>query len=497
MKASHPNSGVAIHLFLAGVVAVGSFVFFQFFYPYHLLHREQTMLFLDDGGWIGLHYPMNDNGWLVRLMGDWCQQYFYYLGVGPVCVSVVLALIWWVTFRTAFCLLPDGWRQGWMRWLPILPATVLTLWEGGRECGDEYPFASSLQVLIWLAVCYAVAVVVRRDWHGVLRMVIPPSLLVLSTWICGIGLLPDAKWIDRPNFLIERNMALDCEAYYQRWDRVEALAAEAPEQTRFIVYYANLAKAMQGELTDGFLERNQESDGSSLFLPIDESSNYFFIGAASELWWHLGELTMAEHATILSEIFSPRRMSSRALRRLAQVNLVAGADSAALKYLNILRHSAPHSRWAEEHLPGRQSERVQSELHRRRLLLPESDTLHYATDVQASLRHLLMVRDAEGRVTNRLAHQYLLAYDLLNCWIYDYRQDLQKFGVPALTSVHQEAMLVVMAGNPQLRDAWQSMGVSYDRFKEFQRFSANVSQSCRNPLYANTYWRYYMVHQGR
>ena len=55
-------------------------------------------------------------------------------------------------------------------------------------------------------------------------------------------------------------------------------------------------------------------------------STYLTIYAANEVWFALGDMTMAEHAAILGMIFSPHHTGARAVKRLAEINLVNGDE---------------------------------------------------------------------------------------------------------------------------------------------------------------------------
>ena len=43
-----------------------------------------------------------------------------------------------------------------------------------------------------------------------------------------------------------------------------------------------------------------------LILPVNPSASFLSILFANELWFTLGDMTMAEHCAMLSMIFSPR-----------------------------------------------------------------------------------------------------------------------------------------------------------------------------------------------
>lgn len=79
-----------------GIVALGltflSFLFFQFFYAYHLFFKEQIQLFLYTSDYF-LAY-LNKPAWLASYTGDYFTQFFYLRGGGAVVLSLLFCLEW-------------------------------------------------------------------------------------------------------------------------------------------------------------------------------------------------------------------------------------------------------------------------------------------------------------------------------------------------------------------------------------------------------------------
>ena len=147
---------------------------------------------------------------------------------------------------------------------------------------------------------------------------------------------------------------------------------------------------------------------NGLFIPVAPTSNYLSIFAANEVWFELGDMTLAEHATILGMIFSPHNKGSRALRRLAEINLINGDEEAAKKYLRMLQKTLVHKNWATERMPEQQSEKVKRWITVKQSFLAENDTIRHSADVQTSLCNLLAANSK-----NLLALYYLFCYDFL------------------------------------------------------------------------------------
>jgi len=75
-------------------IAVVSFLFFQFFYPYHLFFKEQIQLFIYTPDYL-LSY-IDKPGWLAALSGDFLTQFFYLRGGGPLVLTLLFLTEWWL-----------------------------------------------------------------------------------------------------------------------------------------------------------------------------------------------------------------------------------------------------------------------------------------------------------------------------------------------------------------------------------------------------------------
>ena len=85
------------------LLGMGGLILFFFFYevlPYHLLHREQMILFLFSP--IELIQYFNNSGGLARLSGDFLTQFFCYKGAGPLIMAVVLVSWGVVVYKLSF-----------------------------------------------------------------------------------------------------------------------------------------------------------------------------------------------------------------------------------------------------------------------------------------------------------------------------------------------------------------------------------------------------------
>lgn len=278
-----------------------------------------------------------------------------------------------------------------------------------------------------------------------------------------------------PTDQAEKLMAVDCEAYHGNWKKVQELSM-ADQGSVFLAYYHNLALAYQGLLADSLMHHYAPFE-RALFLPVDETGNYRTFLAAGEAWWAVGDLTMAEHATMLGLIFSPRHTGTRALHRLAEINIAQGDSAAAAKYLRILKKCPRHRKWAEykmSQLDGLQ-------------LRDGADTLRLSLQYQKSLRNVL-----DNNPYHPIAHEYLLCLDLLLKDLVSFRQDVERYG-HSVGRVYEEAILILMANDEELREAWHDY-VSADTYEDFTRFSTIAQQNetiAALRQFEGTYWFYF------
>lgn len=349
----------------AGIGALALFLFFFRILPYHLFHREQTQLFLlatePLAGY--LRHPAA----LARLSGDFLTQFFYYEGGGPAIMAVVLLLWGVVVFRL---LVPYMGRWAW------IPTVLAVAWEAGRQCGLSYPLSGTIALTGIGGVLLLCRSCMRRSWKSGLAVSI---LAVLSGyWLFGCGDW-SSRWYNMPDLGREYLLALDSEMYFGRSEKVRKLLAEGEYRSPFTAYYYNLLNAQQDRLPDRLMDGYQPAS-QGLFLPVAPHSTYLTIYAANEVWFALGDMTMAEHAAILGMIFSPHHTGARAVKRLAEINLVNGDEAAAMKYLRLLQKTMCYRDWAERRIPGKQTAEVCQWLERKRLLLPATDTLRSSAD---------------------------------------------------------------------------------------------------------------------
>ena len=305
---------------------------------------------------------------------------------------------------------------------------------------------------------------------------------------CGLTLREAREAWGRPDTLSEQMMGLAVEASLENWDKVAALASK-DRRSLVGTYYYNLANAYRGQLADRLMDYYQPFE-RGLFLPVGEKSTPFQIGCAGDVWFALGDMSMAERDAMLGMLFSPSHTGSRYLRRLAETNLVTGDFEAASKYLRMLLNSRKDRAWARERIPGAWSTEYAARIDQKRALLPRIDVVHGMDQTQLILRVLL-----NSHPDNRMALDYLLCYDLLT-------KDLDAFVsdfAPSLTQsrLYEEAMLIFLAAKGgMIPENYQHYHISQETFDRFNRFVTIYKRdggSGKNLTeeFGSSYWYYF------
>ncbi len=507
-----------------GIIGIGALVLFWFFFrilPYHLFHREQIQLFLFSSETLIQYFERPAA--LACLMGDFLTQFFYYEGAGPAILTLVL-LLWGFIIYRLFIPCIGRWT-----WLPVILAVA---WEAGRQSGISYPLSATFALIGGGVIALCCRRYMQQSW----KIALPVGLIAVAggyylfgygIWLTIIFLFnrrnlwvwllllaetcalpavvrrsclftwsqayayPATLWYNTPNLERERSLRVDCEMYFGRLDRMQAALSEKDPHSSFTTYYYNLLNARQGQLPFKLMEYYQPAS-LGLFLPVAPTSTYITIYAANELWFMLGDMTMAEHATILGMIFSPNHTGTRAIKRLAEINLINGDEAAAMKYLRLLQKTFCFREWAERRIPGQQTPEVRRWLERKRQLLPTTDTLRASSNVPLSLRHLLRTHSNNG-----MALDYLLCYDLLNKDISAFAKDYQEFAADKVPCrLYAEGLLIFLAGTKASIDEVKKWRIAPQILNEFSEYSklyqaGNGDGTALQAKYGKTYWFYF------
>ena len=237
----------------------------------------------------------------------------------------------------------------------------------------------------------------------------------------------------------------------QRWNDVIAKSERKHPNLPMSVCATNLALGMTGQLGDRCFDFFQH--GTEGLLPEFER-NFSTTLLTGDVYFLLGLInTSQRYAFEAMESLPNYNKSARAIKRLAETNLINGQYAVARKYLNVLKKTIYYSKWAERRLEMIDNPRLIDEnnvygyLRRARVT---NDFLFSDEEVDKLIGQLLM-RNKE----NMMAMQYLLVFPLLNrdfptfMGYYNYVQTLKKYSPRACV----EALALAYAQQNKLSPA--------------------------------------------
>ena len=444
---------------------LGTWAFFWFGYPYHLMRREQLNLFAFD--WDYIRQTYHGTGWLASFVSDFLEQFFLVPALGSLIVALLLTGIGVVVYRIC--------RHFLGKWPSLGLATLFFAWSFLRETGNLYQTRYTLVVLAYLS-CILLALQCNKAWVKILAGV---ALLAFGAWALGS---PYHKHYGKPwsvpKFNYERVIGLDIETSREHWDKVLKLSQKDLYMEEASYCY-NLALAMKGRLGDDLLNHSQNYHLALLF-PASSEHTIFTNGMAGEAWFQLGDMTQAEQSSITSLQASPKHTGTRFLVRLARVNLITGEDAAAQKYLNLLSRTLFYGKWARSMMPGRLDDAAREQIETARARLLRKDFVHQSERPREILLGLL-----EADPDNLEARNYLLCYDLM-CYDLDtFMQDYTPYMINA--RLYREAILIWLSQHERMTPSQVSnYGIDLSEVDRMNRFGRNPAK------YKNTYWYYYL-----
>lgn len=451
---------------LAGLAFMASFCFFLTLYPYHLLRREQLNLFVYDWDYIALNF--NGIGWLSGLAGSFTEQFFRSRIPGPLCVALLLVAIGAVTYRICRKFL-DG-------RVSLVAAGLVFAWSFLRECGNLYQTRYTIATLGFLSL---ILLVLQFKTLSAKTLVAVPAFC-FGVWALGApcNSIYGKLW-GVPQSDTERLFGLDTEVAAGNWDKVLKLSERdlyTPEASDCY----NLAMAMTGRLGNNLFNHSQVG-GPYYFLPfVSGEQNIYYNCLVGEMWYWLGDMTIAEQSAITCLQASPHHTGARFIERLARVNIITGQRAAAQKYLNLLDKTLFYRKWAKRMLDGNLTEEDSAWIEYARGNMVSSDRIHPADNPHTVLQALL-----EANPDNTPAREFLLCHDLLR---YDLEQFFEDYDVCRIDArIYKEALIIWLGqNNVTSQEVIDEYGIddSYRKRNEmFFRFPDN---------YRNTYWYYYL-----
>lgn len=131
---------------IAGIFFVVCFAFFQWIYPNHLFFKEQMRIFLYTTDYFISFW--DELAWLSCYVGNFLMQFFHLTAIGPLIVTCVLLLLWYLSMRVLR-------KFGGGNMVSVYALFPVAL-EWGLICRLSYSIASTLSLVfvLWFFLGY-------------------------------------------------------------------------------------------------------------------------------------------------------------------------------------------------------------------------------------------------------------------------------------------------------------------------------------------------------
>ena len=385
--------------------AISCFCFFQFWYPYHFFFQEQNQIFLWSWEYISTYFEKS--GGLARLIGDFLTQFYFYLYAGSAILTLCLLLTGTLLYKAL-----KYFRVS--RSIALLLAVAVMTFVAVCHFSTSYRLSSTISVMGWMLVIYTVSIVYRR-LHNRNRPYCLIVLVVASLPAYLLFGLPHVKKIQAPDFILEKDFAVDCEYYFGNHDKVIKMVEGSDRWTDQMLFFYNLVQAQRGELPDHLLKFTNNILGT--FYQIGSDTPMLTIRNMNELYWALGDMTFTERAAMMTNVFSNDNRNVRMMRRLAECNIVSGDTLAAEKYLRILDKTLVYRKWAGN------VRQYGKDIYRKKMeMVNHHDTISITDNA-----HFLMMQLLDANPGNTVALDYILCSDLLLKDIANFKRDYDRY----------------------------------------------------------------------
>lgn len=449
--------------------------FYASAYSGHLLWQEQNQIFLNDRSYIA--GCMKIPGWIATIPGEWLTQFYSDPSLGAlILMSAILCC------ATLLYVILRRYISEWWAWAAYF---IFGAYLAACSMNAATPLAFFIALAEILAICL---IRIELTVNGRKRDISWLSFLLaaIACWLLGLGpilgrgfasaTLPQMKYEERLR-IAEAYDAGDLET-------AKNLALKAREPDDVTAFYYYLSCARTDSLPDNLLKYPHRNLGT--LTTIGEQTPLTIVNMMNDLYFELGDMTYAERAAMMRNVFSPRNRNVRMIRKLAEINLVSGDTLAALKYLRILDRTHAYADWSRAHRPGSMQPDAEAEIKRRRANANAKDNIRLGDNCRNILLELL-----ESNPANTTALDYLLCTDLLLKDMDTFKMDYDAYctapGRPRLKDLYQQALMIWLAGTDAPLEEWDRYIVAGPRMQAFRAYSDRRG----DPAFSGTYWYYF------
>lgn len=563
------------------------FVFFGYYYPFHLNYQEQFQLFLFTTDYF-VDFA-NHPGGVADYLGTFFTQFYFYSKIGALVLAALLlilqrlvqalavklgaqvqlmplsfipSLLYWgllcnenyllggliaMIFLALFCylylLLKPGqmqitlgslmlivlyWIAGGVFVFFTLYILMVRFFKKGSPGKTDVSKALVFMVLTFV-LPYTAKIVVEqypllKFWVGVnyfrYPVNVPIAIAVIGAAILLIPILAGFVsrklnfnktmiwWVTQAlllavlgsafiqksaDFEKEEVMAYDFHVRMRKWDRAIALANKKQPASPLSVTCLNLALAKQDLLGERMFSYYQNGIGG---LIPDFTRDFTIPLMTGEVYYHLGLVNTAQRfAFEAMEALPDYQKSARAIKRLAETNIINGEYILAKKYLRLLQNTLYYKAWANHTLKLLENEKainMHIEYGWLRKARIQKDFLFSEQEKENMIGQLFT-----HNPDNRMAFEYLLACSLV-------KKDLQSFiryfplyssiNYPVIPKNFQEALIYVWEVSNKDEEKEipykisNAIRVRSNNYKKQYGQSRNAQVMAKN--FGDTYWYY-------
>ncbi|MCD7977600.1 MAG: DUF6057 family protein [Tannerellaceae bacterium] len=297
------------------------------------------------------------------------------------------------------------------------------------------------------------------------------------------------------DFRKEEVMRYDYYARHRQWSKIIAYADQKTPDAPLSVACLNLALAKEGILGERMFSYFQNGpEGLMPSFLID----FTVPMTTNEIYYHLGFINISKRFVFEAmESIPDFQKSARAVKRLAEANLIMGEYAVAAKYLKILQQTWVYRKWATHALTVLgDDERIEAHpewgmLRKYRL---QQDFL-FSEQEKDMMLGLLLQQD----YTNRMAFDYLMAYTLLTKNLPHF-QPYFRLGEPltlqGIPKAYQEALIYIWGltnNDPSRSIPYPISSTVKSRVEAYRKIYTTYPnpEPMLKSQFSDTYWYYY------
>ncbi|MEI8225917.1 MAG: DUF6057 family protein, partial [Bacteroidota bacterium] len=248
------------------------------------------------------------------------------------------------------------------------------------------------------------------------------------------------------NLGAEEIMTYDYIVRNERWNEVIKFAEKNPPRNNLSLAMLNLSLAKTGQLGNKMFNFNQHGVGG-LFVPFVREYVAPLMG--NEIFYHLGLINASqEYAFEGMETIPSLNKSARAIKRLAETNLINGNYKVSEKYLKLLGKTMFYRNWAKETMKYLYNDDLinnHPDWGEKRKIMVKEDFFFKVQNIESTLNMML-----KENPQNKITFEYLMAFYMINKDLRNFMNCIpmmEKMNYKEIPISYQEAIMYIIGLN--------------------------------------------------